>query len=90
MNEVMDRQRKTCLDGADVLRAYVHGNSIPELKLPALDKARELYGQAARLRIEHTGPVSTSPTSRRGKFTAEVTLRCLSLPEEDRRHSSGR
>lgn len=77
----MDQEQRT--DGADTLCAQVYGDSIPALKLAALDKARELYGPDAELRIEGTGAINTSSLGE-GKFWAYVTVRCLNLLEEDR------
>jgi hypothetical protein len=71
--------------GPDTFRAKAHGNSIPQIKLAALDKARELYGADAALRIEGLEEISTSwGDSEDGKFWTWVTIRCLNLPEEDR------
>lgn len=70
---------------ADVLRARVYGDTIPAMKLAALDKARQLYGPDAQLRIEGTGTIDTSISGEPGRvFTTTVTVRCLSLPAEDR------
>lgn len=71
------------LGGPDVLFAVVHGNSIPELKMAALDKARDLYGPDAQLQIERVENVATSVAAE-GSFRAYVYVRCLNLPEEDR------
>lgn len=78
MNEQEQR-----LDGPAVLRAHVHGDSIPALKMAALDQARELYGPDAKLRIERVDSINTS-SSDKGKFWTYVHVRCLNLPEEDR------
>jgi hypothetical protein len=70
-------------DGPDVLDARAYGDTIPEIKLAALDVARELYGPDARLRIEHVSGIATAIATDK-KFWATVTVRCLSLPDEDR------
>jgi predicted amidohydrolase YtcJ len=57
-----------------------YGDSAEAIRLAALDEARALYGDAAPLRIEHVGTVQTT-FSRTGRFFADVTVRCLQLPE---------
>lgn len=79
----MSEQTGRIAGGADVLVAHAYGNTIPAIQLAALDTARELYGPGAELRIEHTGEIFTSALGR-GKFQADVTIRCLSFPGEDR------
>ncbi len=70
--------------GPDILQAHVYGDSIPALKMAALDVARELYGPDADLRIEHVDPIQTAVRHSKGKFCTSVQVRCLNLPEEDR------
>jgi hypothetical protein len=73
--------------GPDVLRAFAYGNDINEIKMAALDQARELYGEKALLRVESMGHVGTAacwiPGDKGGRFCAYVYIRCLSVPVED-------
>jgi hypothetical protein len=85
MSENEQEQR---ISGPDVLSAFVYGDDIPALKMAALDKARELYGPDAHLRIERVGQISAMTIRHmietRGKFAATILVRCLNLPDEDR------
>jgi hypothetical protein len=73
--------------GPDVLRAFAYGNGITEIKMAALDQARELYGEKAMLKVEAMGHVGTAacwtPGGEQGRFCAYVYIRCLDLNEED-------
>lgn len=84
----MSDQEQQTRPGPDVLRAFAYGNDITEIKMAALDQARELYGEKALLRVESMGHVGTSagwtPGGKGGRFCAHVYIRCLNLPEEDR------
>jgi hypothetical protein len=76
-----DRDQDKRLDGPDVLYALSHGDTIDAIKLAALDEARALYGEDAPLRIERVGSLNTAVRRSKGRFFAEVTVRCLELPE---------
>jgi hypothetical protein len=80
----MDNELETREGGPDVLLARVQGNSIADLKLAALDQARELYGPDAELRIVGLDNIATSTFPEDGKFRTTVTVRCLNFPDEDR------
>jgi hypothetical protein len=75
---------ETLAPGPDVLLARVQGNSIADLKLAALDQARELYGPDAQLRIVGLDNIATGTFPEDGKFRTTVTVRCLNFPDEDR------
>lgn len=70
-------------DGPNLLAADVYGNTVPDLERAALYEARRLYGEQADLRIEHTGRVSTAFRTDKGRFTAEVLVRCVNFPAEE-------
>jgi hypothetical protein len=73
-------------DGPATLLARVAGNSIPELKLAALDQAREFYGPEAELRVTGLEKVRTNWAAEdgEGKWWTTATVECLNLPAEDR------
>ena len=75
---------ETRASGPDILNARVQADSIPQMKLAALDQARELYGPDAQLRIVGLDEIYTSHSPEDGKFWTTVTVRCLNLPAEDR------
>ena len=73
------------VDGPDVYRARVFGDSMPELKAAALDKALRFYGPKAQLQVLGVRDVaSRALADGEGHTTATVYVRCLNLPEEDR------
>ena len=65
----------------DLLHAVVYGDTIDALKTAALTAARALYGEEAPLQIEQVGPTHTPFAWRRGRFCADVDVRCLDLPK---------
>jgi antitoxin (DNA-binding transcriptional repressor) of toxin-antitoxin stability system len=78
-------------DDSDLLIATVKAGSLPGLRKAAMADARELYGEQAELRIEHSGPVYSYRSaghygSLEGigelRFRAEVVIRCLNYPSE--------
>ena len=78
MNEQEQR-----LSGPDVLVAFVYGDDIAALKMAGLDHARDLYGPDAALQIERVDHIHTTASSK-GKYSTNVHVRCLNLPDEDR------
>lgn len=69
------------MSGPDVLAADVRGGSVPELREAALAEAVALWGEKADLAVESVGTVFTSSAPRRGRFCAEVRVRCLNYAE---------
>jgi hypothetical protein len=67
--------------GPDLLGADVHGGNLLELREAAIAEGLALYGEGARLMIEHVGKVRTASPSRRGRFTARALVRCLNYAE---------
>lgn len=77
--------RQTAGSSFDTLHAKVHGNSIPELKMKALDEAHRLYGPDAQLQIVNVGAIYASNHianhDGRGQWYTQVTVRCLNVDE---------
>lgn len=70
--------------GPDLLIAIANGDTLRDIQAAAMSEASALYGNAAPLVIERTGPVHASGTSRPGRrFWAEVRIRCARLPGEE-------
>ena len=65
----------------DVLIAGVYGGSIRELRVEALIEGAALWGEKADLEVERVGTVRTPINRNRGRFCAEVRVRCLNYAE---------
>lgn len=72
-------------DAPDVFTAFAYGDSVEAIKMAALDQARGFYGAEVPLQIEGVGsPRATrlpSVARSRGRYSAQVVVRCLRLPE---------
>ena len=69
--------------GISHLVATVYGDDIPQMRTRAMERARELYGNEAELRVVRTSAVRTTISGMgRGKFTCDITVRCLDFPGE--------
>jgi hypothetical protein len=54
--------------------------TLTEIRMQAIDRARKLYGPDARLEVIRTSTVTALSG---GRYTALVTVRCLDFPAED-------
>lgn len=66
---------------ADLMNGNFWGNSIPQIKMAALDRARELYGPQAELQIEDIG-TDHSANGYSHRFFADVEVRCMNYSED--------
>ena len=81
LTEIEARRAK----GGDVLDAGVHGDSVPDLHAAALLKGAELWGPRAELAVEETSAVRARHDTIRGRFSADVRVRCLNYAEIEQR-----
>lgn len=68
------------LAGAELLDAWVYGDSIPALTEAALAKARGLYGEDAELEVVRVNHISTTEFRDKGRYCTHVYVRCLGMP----------
>lgn len=66
---------------AELLDAWVYGDSIPALTEAALAKARVLYGEDAELEVVRVNHISTSEFRDKGRYCTHVYVRCLNYAE---------
>lgn len=71
--------------GPETLIATVCGYDIPGLKTSARYAAADLYGHNATIELVSMSPVRNRPNAdSRGRFEADITMRCLSPLQEAR------
>jgi hypothetical protein len=81
LHAVLDEIEARRPAGGDVFRAAVSGESIPDLHARALMKAADLWGLDASVVVERTGTISETLFTSRGRYHADVTVRCLNYAE---------
>jgi len=66
---------------AELLDAWVYGDSIPALADAGLAEARGLYGEDAELEVVRVNHISTTEFRDKGRYCTHVYVRCLNYAE---------